>query len=286
MPRCFPIRNPGWRRTRPASPCSAPCRSGATCSPRRRTGCPRPTSTAAQGDTLAWVRTPHAANLTDCQPWWDDAGVRVRWTDDAAVLASARAIVLPGSKNSIADLRWLRATGLDRVIREAAARGAAGRGHLRRLSDARRAAGRSRRRRRRCRRRTGAWPAAGRDRLPRGKDRARDRQPNATARAGPPTKSTWATRTQTAPCAPLHRVWNDGKPRPEGARNGRVWGTYLHGWFESPRLRARLAAAAGFAAYRPHPVPWAEQRRSLYAQMADHVAAHVDLDPVRRYLGL
>ena len=55
---------------------------------------------------------------------------------------------------------------------------------------------------------------------------------------------------------------------------------------KSPRLRARLAAAAGFAAYRAHAVPWAEQRRSLYAQMADHVAAHVELDPVRRYLGI
>ena len=59
-------------------------------------------------------------------------------------------IVLPGSKNSIADLRWLRAHGLDRAIQQAAARGAAGGRHLRRLPDARRAPARSRRP---CRRR-------------------------------------------------------------------------------------------------------------------------------------
>ena len=34
------------------------------------------------------------------------------------------------------------------------------------------------------------------------------------------------------------------------------------------------------------PVPWAEQRASLYRAMAEHLAAHVDLDPVRRYLCL
>ena len=74
------------------------------------------------GETLAWIRFPHAANLTDCQPWWDDTGVRVRWISQPADLATARAIVLPGSKNTLADLRWLRATGLtDAII--AAARG-------------------------------------------------------------------------------------------------------------------------------------------------------------------
>ena len=126
------------------------------------------------GDTLAWVRLPQAANLTDCQPWWDDAGVRVRWTEDAAVLADAAAIVLPGSKNTIADLRWLRARGLDRAIVQAAGARRRGGGHLRRLSDAGRAAERPRRRGGRCRRGGRAGPAAGAHGVQRGEDAARN----------------------------------------------------------------------------------------------------------------
>jgi len=33
-------------------------------------------------------------------------------------------------------------------------------------------------------------------------------------------------------------------------------------------------------------VLWAEKRQATYTQMAEHVAAHVDLEPVRRHLGL
>ncbi len=238
-----------------------------------------------QGDTLAWVRTPHAANLTDCQPWWDDAGVRVRWTDDPDVLARARAIVLPGSKNTMADLRWLRAQGLDRVIRDAAAAGTLVVGICggyqmlgERLRDPAGLAG-------------DAGEEAGLGLLPVATEfHARKTLRATDAECDGERWSAYEIHmgetVATGPCETLHQVWNDGRPRPEGSRSGRVWGTYLHGWFESPRLRARLAGAAGFSGYRPHPVPWAEQRRALYAQMAAHVAAHVDLDPVRRYLDL
>ena len=237
------------------------------------------------GDTLAWVQYPNAANLTDCQPWWDDAGVRVQWTDDAAVLAGARAIVLPGSKNTIADLRWLRSKGLDQAIRAAAARGALVVGICggyqmlgERLRDPDGVAG-------------DAGDEAGLGLLPVHTvfHAAKTLRETTAACDG----EQWAAyeihmgeTTPTAPCEPLHTVWNEDCPRHEGVRQGRVWGTYLHGWFESPRLRTQLAATAGFADHRAHPVPWAEQRRSLYAAMAEHVAAHVDLDPVRRYLGL
>jgi adenosylcobyric acid synthase len=238
-----------------------------------------------EGDTLAWLRTPHAANLTDCQPWWDDGGVRVRWTDNAAVLASARAIVLPGSKNSIADLRWLRASGLYHVIRDAAARGTLIVGICggyqilgERLVDRDGVAGDA-----------GDEPGLGL--LPvattfQSEKIVRETTAECEGARWTAYEIHMGRTDQTAPCVPLHRVWNDGEPRPEGACHGRVWGTYLHGWFESPQVRARLAAAAGFAAHCPHEVPWAEQRQSLYAQMAEHVAAHVDLAPVRRYLGL
>jgi len=91
---------------------------------------------------------------------------------------------------------------------------------------------------------------------------------------------------RTAPCPALQTVWDEDGDRPDGARCGQVWGTYLHGWFESPDVRRSVTDAAGFAAHSPHPVPWAEKRQAIYTQMAEHVAAHVDLEPVRRYLGL
>jgi adenosylcobyric acid synthase len=237
------------------------------------------------GDTLAWVRTPQAANLTDCQPWWDDKGVRVRWTEDPAVLAQARAIVLPGSKNTIADLRWMRAHGLDRAIVAAAERGAVVVGVCggyqmlgEHLSDPDGVAG-------------DAGEEAGLGLLPvrtvfHAAKTLRETEAECDGERWTAYEIHMGDTVATAPCQPLHAVWNDERSRPEGTQRGRIWGTYLHGWFESPRLRARLTTAAGFAAHRPHPVPWAAQRRSLYAQMADHVAAHVDLDPVRRYLGL
>jgi len=92
--------------------------------------------------------------------------------------------------------------------------------------------------------------------------------------------------TVTQPCDALQTVTDAAGPRAEGLRRGNVWGTYLHGWFEAPELRRKVAAAAGIAGHRASDILWAEKRREIYVQMAEHLAAHVDLGPVRRYLGI
>jgi adenosylcobyric acid synthase len=91
---------------------------------------------------------------------------------------------------------------------------------------------------------------------------------------------------RTGPCTPLQRVRDDDSSRDEGARRAKVWGTYLHGWFEAPEVRRWIAVEAGFAHYRAYALPWAEKRRTTYAAMADHLSAHVDLASVQRYVGL
>jgi adenosylcobyric acid synthase len=237
------------------------------------------------GDVMAWVRFPHLSNLTDCQPWWADTGVQVRWAVSSRELLDARVIVLPGTKNTLADLRWLRTTGMLDAILAAFHRGALiigvcggfqMLGEL--LSDE-----------------TGLAGDAG-------TERGLGLLPAETLYSSTKTlrqvsaicgDSEWrayeihmgATRA-LARVEHLQMVRDENGERPEGMRLGRVWGTYLHGWFESPQLRAQVAAAAGMNGHRPHPVPWAEQRNAIYRAMAEHLAAHVNLDPVRRYLCL
>ena len=238
------------------------------------------------GDTLAWIRLPHAANLTDCQPWWGDQGVRVRWIAAPAALAEARVIIIPGSKNTIADLRWLRATGMAEAIVAASRRGALVIGVCggfqllgERLVDDAGVAGDA-----------GDEPGLGLLPVTTHFERQKVLRQVTAECAGRRWTAYEIHMGRTVAASPgeaLQTVWDgDGTSRPEGVRHGRVWGTYLHGWFEAPEVRALVARTGGMAAHRAHPVPWSEQRQAIYTQMAAHLAAHVDLDPVLRHLGL
>lgn len=253
--------------------------------PEEEDGLTREDEDRGAGETIAWIRFPHASNLSDCQPWWSDAGVRTRWVANAGDLAEARAIILPGSKNTLNDLRWLRSRGLDEAICAAARRGVpiigicGGYQMLGELiADPAGVAG---------------DPAVepGLSLLP-GKTIFSENKivRQVTAQWGDRRWTAYEIhmgRTVGASDSPLQTVTDlDGTTRPEGIRHGNIWGTYLHGWFESPEVRRSLASAAGLIAHRADPTPWAEHRQGIYAQMADHVAEHLNLEPVRCYLGL
>ncbi|MDR0353511.1 MAG: cobyric acid synthase [Opitutaceae bacterium] len=269
------------------------------------------------GASICWIRLPRAANLTDCQPWWGDTGIRTRWVSTPQALADARAIIIPGSKNTLADLRWLRENGLAAAIIAAAKRGIpivglCGGFQLlgARLIDPEGVAGDAgdqpglgllphqtvfqrektvRQVTARCASRR--WTAY---EIHMGRDEPPAPRPAPNANASPPPPIPGETRNQTdsgkppppAPAAPLQTVEDAHGSRPEGLRSGNIIGTYLHGWFEVPETRRLLTAAAGIAEHRPHPVPWAEQRQQIYRQMAAHLESHLNLTAVKRYLDL
>jgi len=91
---------------------------------------------------------------------------------------------------------------------------------------------------------------------------------------------------RTGPSEPLHVVEDSSGMREEGVRVGKVSGTYLHGWFEVPEVRQLVASVAGISGYKAYPVSWMEKRQEIYDRMAAHLMAHVDLQPIQRYLGL
>jgi adenosylcobyric acid synthase len=89
------------------------------------------------------------------------------------------------------------------------------------------------------------------------------------------------------PCeALLWTIGPDGQPRPEGARspNGQIWGTYLHGLFESPQVRSTLTQLAGIHSHDPSQLSWQDHRQRLYDRMADLLEASLTLDDLWRYL--
>jgi adenosylcobyric acid synthase len=62
------------------------------------------------------VRFPSISNFTDLDPLTIEAGVRVRYVRDVAGLGRPDLVVLPGSKATVADLDWLRRTGLAEAV--------------------------------------------------------------------------------------------------------------------------------------------------------------------------
>jgi adenosylcobyric acid synthase len=77
-----------------------------------------------EGDvTIAAVRFPHIANFDDLDPLAGETGVRVQWTQRADQIAAADVIIVPGTRNTLADLRWSWETGVAAAIRSAHASG-------------------------------------------------------------------------------------------------------------------------------------------------------------------
>jgi len=67
--------------------------------------------------TVAVPRLPRISNATDVEPLASEPGVRVAYVPLDDSLDDADAVVLPGTKNTVDDLRACRAAGLDEALR-------------------------------------------------------------------------------------------------------------------------------------------------------------------------
>jgi adenosylcobyric acid synthase len=66
---------------------------------------------------VAVVRLPRISNATDVEALACEPGVAVRFVTEPSRLADADLVVLPGTKSTVDDLRWLRERGLADAIR-------------------------------------------------------------------------------------------------------------------------------------------------------------------------
>ncbi len=72
---------------------------------------------------IAVIRLPRISNFTDFAPFERYANGSLRYVDRVVDLHSPDMILLPGTKSTIADLKWLRQSGLEAAILKAASAG-------------------------------------------------------------------------------------------------------------------------------------------------------------------
>ncbi|MDE3262195.1 MAG: cobyric acid synthase [Acidobacteriota bacterium] len=242
----------------------------------------------ADAPAIAAVAYPRASNLDDLDPLRREPGVRLRWVRRARDLAALvsppglAAIILPGSRNTLDDLRWMKRTGLADAIRALATDGIPVAGLCAgyqimgcRIADPAGIEG------------GGEEPGLGildvRTELAPTKE---TRRTQARVTAGPPRWLEAAEgesiagyeihhgRTQAAPGL---RPWLADGPRDLGHADGAHWGCYLHGAFGNDRLRTAWLRSLGL---RPDAAGWGGARDRELDRLADIVERCLDVDAV------
>ena len=232
---------------------------------------------------VAVIRLPHISNFTDFPPLEDHPAVGVRYVDRADRLETPDLIILPGTKNTAGDLLWLRESGLAAEIVARAADtpvlGICGGYQMlgETLSDP---DGVERR---------GDLPGLGllscRTVFTAKKTRKRRQAVAAAPFAGAALEGyeIHMGETDTGDAAPFCHL-SDGTA--EGAVRGHVFGTYLHGLFDTGALTVRLAEylarRKGTELEPVTPEPRAAWRQKQYDLLAETVRESLDLEAIYR----
>jgi adenosylcobyric acid synthase len=248
---------------------------------------------------IAVIRLPRISNFDDFDPLAAEAGVRVRFVRDAAALGTPDLLILPGTKTTIPDLIALRERGLDRAI-VALARGGT---PLVGVCGGYQMLGESIADPHGIE--SGVREVAGLGLLPLRTSFAPEKRTERARGAVVAHSGLFAGAAGLAAAGyeihlgetsgelpPLLRLAErQGRPvdEPDGAIGGGGWiaGTYMHGFFDSPPLRAallrNLAARKGVA---PHPAWGSAARHDPFDRLADHAREHLDMAQLRAIIGL
>lgn len=238
---------------------------------------------------VAIVRLPHISNFTDFMPLEQHPLLGVRYVQAARELGMPDLIILPGTKNTVNDLLWLRQCGLETAVQKLARRGTpvlgvcGGYQMLGGMLD------------------DSAGTESGRPQTLRGLEllptrtvfTLEKRRAQVTATAAAPFAGaaltgyeihTGRTTVEGAPFCTLA----DGTP--DGCVQGSVFGTYLHGLFDSGELTEKLAALLcrrkGLAPETAAPLTMQAYREQQFDLLADGVRRALDMSAIYAAMGL
>ena len=239
---------------------------------------------------VAVIRLPHISNFTDFIPLEQHELLGVRYVQRARELGAPDLVILPGTKNTMEDLLWLRQSGLEAAVRKLAQAQTPVLGVC------------------------GGYQMLGQTLDdPAGTESGK---PLSLAGLGLlPTRTTFdAQKRRTQVCAvalgapfagarmtgyEIHngRTTVNGEPfcrqadgTPEGCVCKNVFGTYLHGLFDSGELTQALVkllcARKGISPRETRPASMAEYRQAQFDLLADGVRKALDMGAVYRAMGM
>ena len=237
----------------------------------------------------AVVRLPHISNFTDFMPLEQHPLLGVRYVQNVRELGSPDLIILPGTKNTVADLLWLRQCGLEAAVQKLAKRGTPILGVCggyqmlgRTLDDT-------------------LGSESGQPQTLRGlallptdtvftaeKHRAQVTATAAAPFAGASLTGYEIHTGRTAVQGSAFCTQADGTP--EGCVQDAVFGTYLHGLFDSGELTEKLAAylcrQKGLCPEAAAPISMERYRAQQFDLLADSVRTALDMPAVYAAMGL
>lgn len=240
------------------------------------------------------IALPHMANFTDFDAFAMEPCVSLAFLEDPGEVKLTDVLILPGSKQTLDDLEWLRAQGYaDRIAEHPGLLiGICGGFQMMGLTiedpfgvesggRARTITG------------LGLLPART---VMQPEKTVRRASGTPECRAAPPFHGYEIHMGETryeAGCTPFARITREGdiEAIPDGAiaRSGRIWGTYVHGIFDGDAFRhAFLDAAREECGLQPAPEHRcvASQRQDRIDRWANHLRQSLDMDLIRGWIGV
>jgi len=248
---------------------------------------PRVAGSRRAEPAVAVIRLPHIANFTDFQPLEAVAGLDLFFLEEVQSLAGFKAVIIPGSKNTRADLNWLHQSGWAGEIGAFVRDG----GHVLGICGGYQMLGRT----------VHDWEGL-------------EGEPGATGGLDLLPVETWLQAPKTTTRTRFARegaegfgyeihmgrtVRSGGEPwarvlarngevleDSDGcvARQGRILGTYIHGLFDSPAVLGHWLAGLGLEDLKVPDRHGPQVRDRDYDLLAEHFAQHVDMHAIAKLI--
>lgn len=250
---------------------------------------PRPFIPACTGKpAVAVIKLPHISNFNDFDPLIQLEGLDVAYLEKRQPLEGFKAVILPGTKSTCNDLRWLHQTGWSDALKQFATEG----GRMLGICGGYQMLGAAVHDPRGIEGQVGSVDGLG-------------LLPVETELKAP--KTTTLTNFSWEGIAACGYEIHMGRSQPKGgdalltvesrngqpcqdtdgciADNGRVMGTYLHGLFDTPEVTGhwlKLIGLSSIAVGRRH---GPAERDAAYELLAEHAARHLDMAAIGRLVG-